>query len=313
MLEWIFHGNLCRTIGPLTLHSQEIGVAEVPGEDPRRIAEALLRDGLRLPHLTNSIVRAFRMPFNTKNGKPGHIKIELMSEEDKKQVLSVTGRLKGYTAMGRKVIVRSSQPHDMRIMVGNMHTLVNASKLNNELMVAANGSIRPLNRSQYQQQFQMGQQTVQQWGQSADPQMVQQQMSQPMQPHVVQTQPQMTNQFSYTVPPPTFQPQVAQQSTAQTQVQQTRQAQSVPYTHNRMPPTVSSLLPVPPATQNQQQTQTQQMGPAPNYAPLSYASAAQAYNRLPATVSSQMSAPTVPTPTQSLSQCLQTLAQDTVV
>ncbi len=24
MLEWIFHGNLCRTIGPLTLHSQEI-------------------------------------------------------------------------------------------------------------------------------------------------------------------------------------------------------------------------------------------------------------------------------------------------
>ncbi len=24
MLEWSFHGNLCRTIGPLTLHSQEI-------------------------------------------------------------------------------------------------------------------------------------------------------------------------------------------------------------------------------------------------------------------------------------------------
>ncbi len=24
MLEWSFHGNLCRTIGPLTLHSQEM-------------------------------------------------------------------------------------------------------------------------------------------------------------------------------------------------------------------------------------------------------------------------------------------------
>ena len=28
MLEWLIHGNLCRTIGPLTLHSQEIkGIA----------------------------------------------------------------------------------------------------------------------------------------------------------------------------------------------------------------------------------------------------------------------------------------------
>ncbi len=108
-----------------------IGVAQVPGEEPHKIAETLLRDGLRLPHMTDRIVRAFRMPFNVKSGKPGLIKIELVNEEDKKQVLSVTGRLKGYTALGRKVIVRSSQPHDMRVMVGNMHTLVNANKLGN--------------------------------------------------------------------------------------------------------------------------------------------------------------------------------------
>ncbi len=33
MLEWLFHGNLCRTIGPLTLHSQEIMVISTEAKE----------------------------------------------------------------------------------------------------------------------------------------------------------------------------------------------------------------------------------------------------------------------------------------
>ncbi len=193
-----------------------IGVTEVPGEDTRKIAETLFRDGLRLPHLIDSIVRTCRLPFNTKTGKSGHVKIEMENEEVRKQIIAVTGRLKGYTALGHKVIVRSSQPPDTRVMVGNMHTLVKAMKLNNELLVTPHGAVRPLTQMPQQQQYQMGQQTAQQWNQQYPAQPAPPQMVQQVQPHMVPqpngqtTHPQMTNQFAYTVPPQGNQQQTVQ-------------------------------------------------------------------------------------------------------
>ncbi len=280
-----------------------IGVTELPGEDPRNIAETLLRDGLRLPHLVGSIVRACRLPFNTKTGKSGHVKIEMESEDVKKQIIAVTGRLKGYTALGYKVIVRSSQPHDTRVMVGNMHTLVKAMKLNNELLVTPHGAIRPLTQAQNQQQYQMGQQTAYQWNQPqmtqpAPPLIAQQQMPRSTQHHVEQTLqpqvnplqtgqttvPQMTNQFQYTVPPTAFQPQVGQQAAQPQQFQQT-QAQARPQS-------------------------------APNYSAQSYANVAQnappIRNNGPSTLSSQLPFSTTTPTSFSLSQRLQNLAHNTM-
>ncbi len=269
------------------------GVTQFPGEDPKNIAETLFREGLRLPHLIDRIVRVFRMPFNTRNGKPGHVKIEMVDEHTKREVLQVTGRLKGYTTLGRKVVVRSSMPFDMRVMVGNMHTLVQANKLSNELMVAPNGSIRQLNR-------QMGYQTAQQWGQQQNshpdgnqmtrqqqtyqpgiPPMAQPPMAQPSQPQMSQTmippqmaqttQPMMTNQLSY-----------SEQPTLQPRAQQVGQ-----------PPRPRSV---------------------PNYAPQSYANVTQGIhqtrNAAPAPVSSQLPVPPVPVHTQSLSQGLHNLFQN---
>ena len=258
-----------------------IGVMQLPGEDPKNVAETLFRDGLRLPHLIERIVRTCRKPFNTKTGKPGHIKIEMVDEQTKREVLQVTGRLKGYTAMGRKVIVRSSMPHDMRVMVGNMHTLVNANKLGNEFMVTPSGSVRPLNRQQF------GQPSASQWSQqqaaqSVPPQIAPQQMQQAAPQQFNQSVPQMTNQFSYTVPPPEYQPQGNQQQVAQSQRNQiqTRQ-QSAPHDSNQS--YANFQVQQPQQQQSQQQRPPQQVQQtnhtrsqyAPNYAPQSYASVTQ--------------------------------------
>ncbi len=269
-----------------------IGVTELPGEDPRQIAETLPRDGLRLPHLINSIVRTCRLPFNTKTGKSGHVKIEMENPEVQKQITAVTGRLKGYTALGHKVIVRSSQPLDTRVMVGNMHTLVKAMKLNNELTVTPHGSIRPL--TQFQQQYQMGQQ---QMYQSAPPQqMTQSHMTQPVAPQMAHqqmgqvTQPLMTNQFSYAV-----QPSYAQQ---QQSVQQPSQPQLAPQRYQNAFG-IASQMGQQPTVQSQARPQS-----APNYsAPNTYANVTRTTGTIPPQVSSMVP----PTSTQSIAQTLQAM------
>ncbi len=263
---------LCRKTYAYDYTVVAIGVAELPGEDPRKVAETLLRDGLRLPHLIDSIVRTCRLPFNTRTGKSGHIKIEFESEEARNQVVAVTGRLKGYTAIGRKIIVRASQPRDTRMMVGNMHALVAAAKLNNDVFVTPHGAIRPLNQQQNQQQFQYGQQTGQQWGQQQITQQVPPLLTQNVQPQFAQPG-QMTNQFSYTVPPATSNPQVIPQ------ISQPVRPQSAP---NYVP------------------------HPAPNYAPQSYANVAQGtHHTMAPPATSQSSAPRVPPPNPSVAQVLQ--------
>ncbi len=248
-----------------------IGVTELPGEDPRKVAETLLRDGLRLPHLIDNIVRTCRLPFNTKTGKSGHIKIEFENEESRKQVIAVTGRLKGYTAMGRKIIVRGSQPQDTRMMVGNMHALIAAAKLNNDVFVTPHGSVRPLTYQQNQQQFQYRQQPVQQWGQQPMNQTASPLLTQNVQPQIAQPG-EMTNQFSYTVPPTASHPPMVPQM-------------GQPMRPHSAPNYVAQS--------------------APNYAP-SYANAVQGNQHTgPSAMPSQMTAPRPPPPNPSVAQVLQ--------
>ncbi len=198
------------------------GLIEFPGENAKEVAEKLLRDGLRLPHL--KVVNALRTPFNARLGKPGPFKIELEDVEAKKQALSVTGRLQGYTAQGNRIFVRASQTHEMRTMVGNMKTFLTACKLNNEYRVTKNGSVVPnVQRVDFQQtsgglpaqQWTQGpqqqfQQHVGQYAQPPPPSQHQQGGShmvhhptQQAQHMVVQQRPQMTQPLVGNAPPRT--------------------------------------------------------------------------------------------------------------
>ncbi len=145
------------------------GLIELPGEDPMKIAEQLLDKGLGKGNL--KIVRAKRIPTNH---KPSPFKIELESEEAKKEALAETGRLIYYKAQGNKVIVRSSMRFEDRIQKGNWDTMRKTLGLENQLRLSKHGKLLP---NTYSQQPQQQQQYLQQY-----PQMQQQHFQTQQQP-----------------------------------------------------------------------------------------------------------------------------------
>ena len=232
------------------------GITEFPGENPQQIAETLIRDGLRLPHLT--VVRAMRMPFNTKRGVPGIFKIELENLDAKKQALSVTGRLNGYTALGNRVMMRPSQTHEMRTMIGNWKTFLSETKMNNVMNVSKGGVLRP-------NQFRVNNQSIPQTNQTV----------------------QATPTYSYVVQQPTHGqmavPNLAQMGQQQQQVIQQTQGSVIPQLLQAAQATASQI--------------GQQRPPAPNYAPrvppsnLANTNATQATPVVPPPVSAQLPVP----------------------
>ncbi len=54
MLEWSFHGNLCRTIGPLMLHSQEIRAGALKVEREQTIGN---ETGWNETHFEENFIR----------------------------------------------------------------------------------------------------------------------------------------------------------------------------------------------------------------------------------------------------------------
>ena len=155
------------------------GVTEWPGEDPMKVAEQLLDKGLGKSNL--KIVRAKRIPTTR---KPGPFKIELESEQAKKEALAETAKLQFYKAQGNKVIVRSSQRFEDRVQTGNWNTLLRAQGLEGQYRVSKHGKLLPNTYAQQRQQQQV--QTQQQQSQAQQQYQVQQQQFQ-----FQQQQPQM--------------------------------------------------------------------------------------------------------------------------
>ena len=164
-----------------------------------KVAEQLLDKGLGKGNL--KIVRAMRIPTAR---KPGPFKIELESQEAKKEALAETGRLHYYKAQGQKVIIRSSMRFEDRIQKGNWDTMRRTLGLENQLRLSKHGKLLPNNYQQQQQpqmqhqQPQMSQQQqpyAQQQPQMQQPQMpYQQPQMHQQQPHVQQQQSQMWQQ-----------------------------------------------------------------------------------------------------------------------
>ncbi len=153
-----------------------------------QIAEKLVHEGLNLPN--TKVVRAKRMPFNTRTRKPGIFKIELESLDHKKEALGQSYRLLHYKALGHRVVIRSSQTHEHRLMINNWRTFLNEEGLDDRYRVNRDGSLRPGDYSQRrggQQQQQYQQQQYQQ--QQYQPQQYQpQQQSAPQQQQQFQPQ-----------------------------------------------------------------------------------------------------------------------------
>ncbi len=116
------------------------GVRYSPDEDIEEKAKQLVHVGLNLPHV--KIVRAMRTPYQHHINRPGLMKIELESVQAKKEVLSQSGRLRSWQVLGPKVIIRSSQTHDMRTQVANQVTFLKGTGLDKQFTVNKNGLLQ---------------------------------------------------------------------------------------------------------------------------------------------------------------------------
>ena len=84
-----------------------------------------------------------RTPFNHRLNRPGLLKIELESLEIKKKVLAESNKLKNYTSLGNKVVMRTSQTHEMRTQVGNWHTFIKGTGMEDMFTGSKNGTLMP--------------------------------------------------------------------------------------------------------------------------------------------------------------------------
>ncbi len=87
------------------------------------------------------IVRATRTPFNQRTNRPGIFKVEFESLDVKKEALNRSGLLRNYTVLGNKIMIRSSQPHEMRTQIGNWRTYLHETTQEDKFRVSKNGTL----------------------------------------------------------------------------------------------------------------------------------------------------------------------------
>ena len=112
------------------------GIVQHHGEDTKKVAEQLIQDGMGLHDLP--IVRAIRL--GSRDSKPGLLKIELPSKDDKIKVLqnkSALQKVSGYS----RVYIRSSQTHAERLIQLNFKTILNEMPNGGEYRVTGNGRL----------------------------------------------------------------------------------------------------------------------------------------------------------------------------
>ena len=112
------------------------GVRPESDENPMRVADDIVRQGLRLYNV--NIVRAARVPG--KQGSAGILKIEMPNVQEKIRVLQSKQNLQNSSRWNR-VFLRSSKTHAERVNEMNMKTLLSMIPGGDKKMVSGNGKI----------------------------------------------------------------------------------------------------------------------------------------------------------------------------
>ncbi len=117
------------------------GIRWSPTENCEEVAKQLVHQGLGLTDV--KIVRATRTPYNHRLNRPGLFKIELENVDVKKRVLGESHKLRNYTALGHKIVMRTSQTHEMRTQVGNWRTFIQGCNMEDMFSVSKSGTLMP--------------------------------------------------------------------------------------------------------------------------------------------------------------------------
>ena len=112
------------------------GLNETKEENIQSVAEKLIRDGLGLFDII--VVRAVRL--GSRDGRPGVVKIEFCSPEEKIGVLKSKLRLSGSKEYPR-VYIKQSHSHVERVLERNMKTILAELPKGNEYRITSHGIV----------------------------------------------------------------------------------------------------------------------------------------------------------------------------
>ena len=115
-----------------------LGIREVSQEIPLEIAKEIINVELDLPEV--KVVRAIRIENRNGNGKPGLMKIELSSREDKITVLNRKKKLLESISF-KGVFLRSAQSHVERLIQLNFKTILEEIPSGNQFRLTGNGRV----------------------------------------------------------------------------------------------------------------------------------------------------------------------------
>ena len=119
-----------------TIVAQHVPITPGKETDIIKLAEEIVWEGTETRDV--KVVRAKRLESN--NGKPGLLKIELDSVQDKVRVLRNKPKLRKHCSFSR-VYIRSSKSHAERIMESNMSLLLQQLPIGNHYRLAGNGRL----------------------------------------------------------------------------------------------------------------------------------------------------------------------------
>ena len=111
------------------------GIPYVEGEDIYETAQVLVETGLDLPNIQVQLAKR----MSTRNNRPGLVKIQLSSLDDKIAVLRAKRNLLDTEYC--EVYIRSSMSHADRMAQNNLHIILNEIPNGYKYRVAANGRI----------------------------------------------------------------------------------------------------------------------------------------------------------------------------
>lgn len=111
-------------------------VVQNTSEDSKALAESIIQEGVGLDD--TPVVRALRL--GSRDGRPGLLKIELASEDDKIKVLRNKYNLENSRDFQR-VFLRSSQSHAERLIQLNFRTILNELPNGGQFRVTGNGKL----------------------------------------------------------------------------------------------------------------------------------------------------------------------------
>ena len=107
-------------------------------ENLDHVINNMIRHGLKLSSV--DVVKTKRLP--TKNSKPGLVKLQLKSLEDKKKVLQAKQHLKQSSDFSR-VYIRTSKPYAERVAEMNLKTLLSSLPNGKDFYLSGNGRLMP--------------------------------------------------------------------------------------------------------------------------------------------------------------------------